>query len=374
MSDAVFGPRPRAVLEDPELVRPDPYHDHLRPMDELWLDRGECIDPEFTALAARLLREVPNYILRSYPTPGPLYRKLSSYLGVDENRLCLTLGTDGAIGTVFQTFAEPGDVAVITDPTYQMYEVYARMNGVRVVKVPYRVENGRPSLTGAEIADAVIAHKPRIVGLPYPDNPTGYAFEENEMRLVIDAARRVGALVLVDEAYYPFHPATCLPWVAEYQNLVVTRSFSKAWGLAGIRLGYTVAPPAVNAIFHKIRPMVEANGMSMYLAERILDHEAERNQSIARLIEGRRMLADEIAALGFFTIDTACNFVHVDFGESRDAAAAALIGVARYRVFEGPLLGHFFRFTTTTPPLARRVIDALKPIRTSAASQGSGAT
>jgi len=343
-------------------------------MDELWLDRGECIDPDFTALAGRLLRDIPDWVLRSYPTPGPLYRKLSAYLGVDEDRLCLTLGTDGAIGVAFQTYTEPGDVAVITDPTYQMYEVYARMNGVRVVKVPYRLANGRPHLTGTEICDAIFKNRPKIVGLPFPDNPTGYALEDQEIRSVIDSAAEVGALILIDEAYHPFHPSNCLPWVEQYDQLVITRSFSKAWGLAGIRLGYTVAPPAVNEIFHKVRPMVEANGLSMYLAERILDHEAERNQSIGRLIEGRRMLADEIAALGFFTIDTACNFVHVDFGEHRAAAAAVLKGVARYRVFEGPLLGHFFRFTTTTPPLARRVIDALEPLRVTGAQTRTEAT
>lgn len=355
-------PRPRALLDDPGLHRPDPYRDHLRPQEALWLDRGECIDPEFTQLAARLLREAPDHTLFAYPTPGPLYRRLTRYLDLEEDRLCLTQGTDGAIGVVFQTFTEPGDTALTTDPTYQMYEVYARMNGVRVVTVPYRLENGRPRVSGQEIVAAMRRHRPKLVGLPYPDNPTGYALEESEMRAIIETAGELGSLVLVDEAYYPFHSATCLPWVKDYPHLVVTRSFSKGWGLAGIRLGWTVAAPRITEILHKVRPMVEANALSMYLAERILDHEAERDASVARLIQGRKMLAEEIGRLGFFTIDTACNFVHVDFGAQRAAAAEALRPVARYRVFGDSILAHFFRFTTTTPPLARCVIDCLLPV------------
>jgi len=360
--DSSMSPRPRAILQSPDLYRPDPYRDHLREDRVLWLDRGECIDPEFTALAGRLLREAPDHTLFAYPTPGPLYRKLAGYLGVDENTLCLTQGTDGAIGTVFQTFTQPGDIALTTDPTYQMYDVYARMNGVRIVTVPYRLENGVPRVRGAEIVDAIRHHRPKLVGLPYPDNPTGYALEEGEMRAIVEACGDVGALILVDEAYYPFHPASCLDWVPQYDHLVVTRSFSKGWGLAGLRLGWTVAQPHITEILHKVRPMVESSGLSMYLAERILDHEAERNASVARLIKGRRFLADKISELGFFAVDTACNFVHVDFADRRDEATQALKSVARYRVFGGSILAHFFRFTTTTPELAQRVVDCLAPI------------
>ena len=353
-------PPPRPPLADPSLVRPNHFTSQLRPEGVLWLDRGECIDPELTDLAAALLSEMPRHAIMAYPTPGPLYRKLALHLGLEVDRLRLTRGTDGAIRTVFETYTEPGDLVLVADPTYQMYGVYAQIFGVHLAKVPYRMVDGRPFLTGAEMVDGIRRHRPRLVGLPYPDNPTGFAFSVAEMRAIVEAAGEVGALVLVDEAYHPFHPHTCLPWVEDYAHLVVARSFSKAGGMAGIRLGFTAAAPAVTTYLHKVRPMVEADGPSMMLAERMLDHGDAVRASLGRLIEGRAFFAAAMLAAGFHAIDTPCNFVHVDFGAKRPAVEAALEGVARYRLFPDSILRDFLRFTTTTPRLFQPVIDAIR--------------
>ncbi len=355
-------PAPRPAVADPALWRPDQYSGNLRPENVLWLDRGECIDPELTELAFGLLRDIPVHAVFAYPTPGPLYRKLARLLGMEPDRLCLTRGMDGSIKTVYETFLEPDDVVLVTDPTYQMYGVYAQIFGVRLAKVPYRMVDGRPVLTGAEMIEGIRRHRPKLIGLPHPDNPTGFVFSEAEMRSVVETAGEVGALILIDEAYHPFHPHTCLPWIDEYGHLVVARSFSKAWGMAGIRLGYTVAAPEVTALLHKVRTMVEADGLAMTMAERMLDHRPAMEASLERLIRGRRHFAEEMQALGFHAIETPCNFVHVDFARKRDAAIAALDGVARYRVFPDSILKHFLRFTTTTPEMFEPVVAAIRRI------------
>ena len=361
MTTPRYSPPPaKAEIASADLWRPQQYDDQLRDPETLWLGRGECIDPELNVLLESLLGQVPRHALFAYPTPGPLYRKLASHLSVPAERLLLTRGSDGAIKAVFEAYIERGDRVVLTKPTYQMYGVYAQMFGAQVHGVAYSTRNMRPHLDASELVETIAMVKPKLVGLPNPDNPTGFAFSSNDMRAIVEAAGEAGALMMVDEAYYPFLDQTTIDWVDEYDHLIVARTFSKAWGMAGLRLGFTVAQPDITAMLNKVRTMVEADGLSIALAGLMLDHEAEVNVSLERLKQGRAFFAAEMQAMGFFTIETPCNFVHVDFGGKRKAVEAALKGVASYRVFPVPPLENFLRFTTTTIEQFGRVIDAIR--------------
>ncbi len=353
-------PQPKAAIASPDLWRPTQYDDDLRDAGTLWLGRGECIDPELNGLVVKLLADIPRHALFAYPTPGPLYRKLARHLNVPAEHLMLTRGSDGAIKAVFEAYIGPGDRVVLTKPTYQMYGVYSQMFGADVTGVPYQLKDGRPHLEASELIKTIAAVRPKLVGLPNPDNPTGFAFSPGDLRAIVEAAGDVGALMMVDEAYYPFLDETAIDWVGEYGHLVVARTFSKAWGMAGIRLGFTVAQPEITAMLNKVRTMVEADGVSMELAMRMLDHQDDVNASLARLKEGRAFFAAEMNALGFAAIETPCNFVHVDFADKRPAIEAALKGVASYRVFPVPPLENFLRFTTTTIEQFRRVVEVIR--------------
>lgn len=355
-------PPPRPTIADPKLWRPASWQSNLRPENMLWLDRGECIDPEMMRLIRAISTDLPMHAYFAYPTPGPLYRKLAGQLGTSPDRLLLTRGTDGAIKTVFETFIEPGDLVVVTRPTYQMYGVYAQLYGATLRFVDYQMVDGVPYIAPGAMSATIRAERPKLVALPFPDNPVGYAFAKNELRDVVEAAGEVGALMLIDEAYHPFHDGTALPWVGTYGHLVVARTFSKAWGMAGIRLGYTVATAAVTECMHKVKPMVEADGVAMEMASRMLDYEADMLASVARLKGGRKWFADEMNGLGFHAIDTPCNFVHVDFGAKRALVEAALKNIACYRVFPDGLLNRYLRFTTTTRELFQPVVDAVKRV------------
>ena len=355
-----IAPPPKAEIASPNLWRPTQYDDDLRDPDTLWLGRGECIDPELNGLVEKLLADIPRHALFAYPTPGPLYRKLARHLNVPADHLMLTRGSDGAIKAVFEAYIGSGDRVVVTNPTYQMYGIYSQMFGADVTGVPYRLKDGRPHLDAAELIATITAVRPKLVGLPNPDNPTGVAFSPEDLRAIVEAAGQVGALMMVDEAYYPFLDETAIDWVAEYGHLIVARTFSKAWGMAGIRLGFTVAQPEITAMLNKVRTMVEADGVSMELAMRMLDHQADVNASLVRLKDGRAFFAAEMDALGFAAIETPCNFVHVDFADKRPAVEAALKGVASYRVFPAPPLENFLRFTTTTIEQFRRVVEVIR--------------
>ena len=360
MSSKFAPPAACPTIADAALWRPHLANEQRRPSEVLWLDRGECIDPVFLSLIEAQFRGVSRDAIFAYPSPGPLYRKLGVALDLDPSALLLTRGSDGAIKAVYEAFIAAGEKVLTTDPTYQMYGVYAQIFGARLVTVPYRMVDGRPHLGAEEIVSAIFRERPKLVGLPNPDNPTGSVFEEQELRAIIEAAGEVGALMLVDEAYHPFYPITALPWVKEYGHLVVARTFSKGWGMAGIRLGYIASTPEVVALLNKSRTMVEADGVAMALAERMLDFPDEMQASVARLREGRTYFASEMKSLGFHTIETAGNFIHVHFGDKREAVEQALKSVARFRVFPDTLLQEFCRFTTSTKPLMKRVVVAIK--------------
>tara|TARA_Y100001960_G_scaffold251685_1_gene268541 strand:- start:684 stop:1646 length:963 start_codon:yes stop_codon:yes gene_type:complete len=314
------------------------------------------------SLVKKLASDLPDDTYFAYPTPGPLYRKLSKYLGISPDHILLTRGSDGAIKTVYEAYIEPGDTVLVSRPTYQMYSIYAQIFGARMAFVDYEVRKGRPYVAGSDIIANIRSEKPKLVGLPFPDNPVGFALPTEELKAVIEAAGDCGALILIDEAYHPFHDASAIEWVKDYGHLVIARTFSKAWGMAGIRLGYTVAQPSIIEMLNKVRTMIEADGVAMALAERMLDHEGTMLASVARLRAAQGWFVDQMLQLGFYAFDTPCNFVHVDFGAKRSAVEKALKNVVRFRVFPDALLKPYMRFTTTTKSRFQPVVDIARNI------------
>jgi histidinol-phosphate aminotransferase len=322
---------PRASVADAALVRPDWIGGVPRDPHALWLDKNENPDPILAALTARILREVEPEALWSYPECGPLYRKLAVYLGVAADRLVLAAGSDGVIRAVFEAFVEAGDVVIHTAPTFAMYPVYARMYGARALALAYEASDDGPRLPVGRVVDAVETARPKLVCLPNPDSPTGTVFDPDELAAIVAAAATVDALVLVDEAYHPFHERTALGWIETHPHLVVARTFAKAWGLAGLRIGYAAASPAVARLLHKVRPMYEVTTVAVAVVERMLDHADAVLASVHRLVEGRDAFAAAMRGFGFRTLRSHGNFQHVAFGAREAAVHAALEGVVLYR-------------------------------------------
>ena len=203
--------------------------------------------------------------------------------------------------------------------------------------------------------------QPKMVCLPNPDSPTGTTFDGLEMRAIIEAAARCGALMLVDEAYYPFHKETVLPWVKDYDHLIVTRSTGKAWGLAGVRIGYAAASSDIARNLHKVRAMYETNTLAMAVFEAMLDYEDEMLESVARLEAGKTFFLQSMQALGFRTLNGQGNFMHVAFGVHAEAVHEALENLVYYRKdFAEPCLKGFSRFSSTTPELFKSIVNRIQ--------------
>ncbi|MBF0353755.1 MAG: histidinol-phosphate aminotransferase family protein [Alphaproteobacteria bacterium] len=356
-------PRPRPDIANPALTRPDWTKASMRDPSKLWLDKNENTDPALSAVVTKVMRSLPSEAYYTYPDSASLYAKLADILELFPEQLVLTAGSDGAIRAVFEAYISPGDVVLHTNPTFAMYGVYSCMYGAKAVTLDYRPSNNGPLLLSAEIIKAIAQERPKLVCLPNPDSPTGTFYPIRELELIMRAAQRVGALILIDEAYFPFHAESCIAWTRRFDHLVVARSTGKAWGLAGLRIGYAAASPEVAKILHKVRPMYEVNTVAVHAFQRMLDYAGDMMDSVKRLQAGKDLFLSEMERLGYRTLKGQGNFMHVAFGEQAAKVHAALEPLVYYRKdFNEPCLKGFSRFSATTPDLFKPIIQRISEV------------
>ena len=355
----------RAAVRDPRLTRPDWTSGTPRDPSLLWLDKNENTDPALLALTSKVMLDVlggaGRDAVRLYPDSVSLYQKLARCVGLAPENLTLAAGSDGVIRSVFEAFVNPRDTVLHTHPTFAMYPVYALMYGAHAVQMPYRRTEGGPRLDVEEVVAAIDTHRPKLVCIPNPDSPTGTVFAPADLRTIVDTCGRLGAIVLVDEAYHPFYAHSAAAWVTDCPQLIVARTFAKAWGLAGLRIGYAVAHPSIATLLHKVRPMYEVNTVAVTVVERLLDVEAEMFASVERLNAGRDRLLDAMEALDLPVVRARGNFMHVAFGAAEPRVYESLKRLVLYRRDGGDgCLTGYSRFSATTPELMAPLIERIE--------------
>lgn len=353
--------RPRRSLSNPELVRPSALDSVPRDPDRLWLDKNENLDPVLMGLLRDVLLEIPPHALNTYPEAGEVYRKLARWVGVSPECLFLTPGSDGAIRSAFEVFVEHGDGVIHTVPTFAMYSVYSQMFGAEVCPIEYERTEAGPRLDPANIIRALREHKPKLLCLPNPDSPTGTIVAPDVLRGILAECEAAGTVLLLDEAYHPFYDWSAVPWTQTSGNLIVARTFAKAWGAAGLRIGYAVAHSQTIALLHKMRPMYEVSTIAVEFMSRMLDKRSEMERAVARINEGKAYFAEEMRYLGFRVLPTAGNFTHVAFGDSGRTVHAALSNKVLYRAAsDHPCLAGYSRFTVAPRATMAQVVDLIK--------------
>jgi histidinol-phosphate aminotransferase len=230
-----------------------------------------------------------------YPDPlqWELKKKMASIKKVDAENMLLGNGSDECIDLVIRAFCNPAqDNIIICPPTYGMYEVYANINDVPVKEVPLTTAY---QLNLEALEEAVDAHT-KIIFLCSPNNPTGNSLDRQDVEMVLN---NFDGLVVLDEAYinYSRHRSFATE-LAEYPNLVLMQTFSKAWGLAALRLGMIFASKEVVAILNKIKPPYNINGATQELALKALDNLEDVNTMITETVKLREELANALNNTG----------------------------------------------------------------------------
>lgn len=345
------------------LQRPSWINNDHRSLNKLWLDKNECMDPEMNRVVLQSLSKVPAEMVFSYPDLDVLYNKVAIFSKVLPENILLTAGSDGAIRACFESCLVPEDKIVLSRPTFAMYDVYSKVYGADVTWLDYESSDNGPLLEVDKIISIIKKVEPKMVCLPNPDSPTGTIFSPNDLRKIIDTAGEVGALMLIDEAYHPLYSWTAVPWIKECKHLVVVRSFSKAWGAAGLRVGYALANRDLITYIHKQRPMYEIGAVSAKAIEVLLDYEKEMKLSVARVNEGKKYFQDTMREIGLSTYESYGNFLHVKFGKYSDQIHNVLTDKVYYRKnFNEPCLEGYSRFSATTKKIFEPIVSCIVDI------------
>ena len=255
----------------------------------------------------------------SDPEIWELRSALSAFYGVSMDEIVVGAGIDNLLGVTVRIFSDLGDAIVTSAGAYPTFNYHVNGFGRRLVTVPYR--DDREDLDA--LAGAARREKAKIVYLSNPDNPMGTWWSAAAIEAFIDALPEETLLIL-DEAYGELAPASAIPALDTSRNNVVRmRTFSKAYGLAGLRVGYVIAPEALCTEYHKVRDHFGVNVMAQHAAIAALDDQKWLEQVTAQFAAARKHIAAIGAANGLKPIESATNFVTLDC--RRDGAYAMKI-------------------------------------------------
>jgi len=301
------------MLKAREAVRNLPtYHPPLAGRVGLRLDFNENTVGCSPRVLARLREFTPEDIAR-YPEREPIEGVVATHLGIESEELLLTNGTDEAIHLLCETFLEPEDEALIVVPTFAMYEISAAATGARVIAVPAGKDFQFPC---SALLARVTAHT-KLIAIANPNNPTGAVADPADLLEV--AQRAPQAAILVDEAYFEFYGQTLMPRWRDLPNLFVARTFSKAYGMAGLRIGVLMGNDEHIAAVRGVSSPYNVNGIALACLPVALQDGDYVRDYVIQVRQGREGLQQAFRRHGIPFWPSEANFVLASFGELKTA-------------------------------------------------------
>lgn len=258
--------------------------------DEFKGEASVFLDANENAIGSPLMKWYNRY-------PDPLQKKVKEKISfikkVPESNIFLGNGSDEPIDLLYRCFCEPAiDEVIVFPPTYGMYEVSANVNDVKIVRVPL-LPNFQLDL---ETLESVIGPKTKIIWICSPNNPTGNSINRQDIEMIMN---NFDGLVVIDEAYINFSKQrSFLQDLEEYPNLVILQTLSKAWGLAGMRVGMAFASQEIIGYLNKVKPPYNISEPVQELAIKALDEIGQVNDMISHLVQSREHLANALMETG----------------------------------------------------------------------------
>jgi histidinol-phosphate aminotransferase len=303
------------MLRPREAVRTLPaYHPPLAGRDGLRLDFNENT-AGCSPRVLEKLRSLDADQLAKYPEREPVEAVVADFLKVDPPELLLTNGVDEAIHLLCQTYLEPGDEALVVMPTYSMYRIYVMAAGAQLVSVPLS-DGFRFS---ADSVIAAITPRTRFIAIANPNNPTGTVAPRDQLLQIAQSVPK--AALLVDEAYFEFYGQTMLRDWQRSANIFVARTFSKAYGLAGLRLGILAGHAEQMRAARLVSSPYNVNAIALACLPEALSDQAYISQYVEEVRETRARLERALEANGIQFWPSEANFVLTRVGPSKTDAA-----------------------------------------------------
>ncbi|NBJ03192.1 histidinol-phosphate aminotransferase family protein [Lachnospiraceae bacterium] len=251
-----------------------------------------------------LSKITPEYIA-TYPEKDRLMELLAEQNGLMYRNISVTAGSDEAMRLIFQCFGQQGKKLLTVTPTFEMYGVYASMFGMEHEVVGYKKDF---TINAEDILQAIDPDTGIII-LLNPNSPIGYTYSEKDVREILEHAKKIRAIVVIDEAYHYYYAPTFMPLVKEYDNLLVLRTFSKLFSMAGLRIGYVSGNAELIGYIEKAESTFNVNNIAVLFAQEVI----RNRQLIDHLIEvertGRMWIAEKLKNAGYQTMVLEGNYV-----------------------------------------------------------------
>jgi histidinol-phosphate aminotransferase len=308
----------------------------------------ECVKRYLTADALSIYLEYQDAVAH-----------LGRFFGVAPDEFTLTNGTDEAIQVLINTFVDDRDEVVLLRPSYAMYRFYAELAGAAVREVAY---NPTDLSFPLEQLTAAVTASTRAVLIANPNNPTGTGVSIDGVRRIIDAAPQ--AAILIDEAYFEFSGVTVLPWIREYSNLFVSRTFSKVYGMAAMRCGCLFSSAENVRWLRKAQSPYSVNMLAAVAARAAVEDGEYVAKYVNEALDARALVCNGLDRLGIRYFPSQANFVLLQAGERaipiRDALRARGV-LVRDRSYE---IAGCVRVTVGTRAQAARFLEELEKLWT----------
>lgn len=279
------------------------FHDTRE--DVLRLDMNESPTGLPNEFVEKVKEKLTPSFLATYPLKDELVSLLAQHNAIKEENITVTAGSDEAMRLIFQCFGEAGQQVLTVSPTFEMYDVYSKMFGMEHVTAEYD-EQFRVSTD--EILSK-ITEQTGLVILLNPNSPIGTAYREEEFEQILDRAKQVNALVVVDEAYHYFYEPTMMGAIKKYDHLIILRTCSKLFSIAGLRVGYAAADPKIITYLENAESTFNVNNVGILFATELLKHPEMIERMRVMEKEGHDWLVQQLQSTGYRMFSQNGNYV-----------------------------------------------------------------
>lgn len=310
-------------------------------------------------VANEIRDNISNFDISIYPeyTNG-LIEQIAKYCKVSDSQILLTNGSDQAIDLIFRTFTEKGDRVIIPTPSFAMFYQWAEISENKIIKPVYGKELGFPL---KEILKS-INEQTKLIIICNPNNPTGTIVSLDDIEKILKKALKFNTLVYIDEAYCEFSEITAAGLISKYSNLLITRTFSKAFALAGLRIGYVLGQEDLLMEMRKIIGPYDVNMAAVIAAKISLNYLPEIKKTVSEIIKARELLEDFFRKRDIPFWASRANFVLFKPKDSRKTYEYLEANGIRTRQREGINIENTLRISVRSMAEIKRIIRILKKI------------
>ena len=325
------------------------------------LDKNEKPDYHLSELLKKIKKNIRHEHLTAYPETENLYKTISKKFKIRKESIVLTPGSDAAIKSCLDLLTGKDDKIITIDPTFAMVDIYSKIKRVKQIKIKY---DKKLELDYKNLFKTIRNKTISLIILANPNSPTGTIIPKKILSKILKSSKKKNIAVLIDEAYFGFYKFSMVPLIKKYSNLIVCRTFSKAYGLAGCRVGFLAANKNLAKRLYNLRPMYEINSIGAMIVNEILKKNSYVTKNLKDQLDGKKYLFNELKKLKLQYLDGYANFIHVNLGNKKNIAERTFLkhNILIRGGLNVPGYKNFLRISLGPKNMMKNVVQILKNI------------